>query len=145
MAGSGKIQFGNTLMAKILPLVIVIPLFFSLQTFFPDLVLVFDFKQGAYILALGIITVVSFIEFRIAQGGERGFESLNLGSGIAIILVIIGILFLIFTIATDYKFNDSTINQWISAYLGFSILVIAIQAIREITGTRKALKSAGLF
>ena len=145
MAGSGKIKFAETLLAKILPLVIVVPLFFSLQTFFPNLQITFDFKQGAYVLALGIITVVSFIEFRIAQGGIRGIDSLNLGSGIAILLTFIGIGLLLFAIGFNYDFNDATINQWVSAYMGFAILVIGIQAIREVTGTRKSLKTAGLL
>jgi len=145
MVGSGKIQFGEILLAKILPLVIVIPLFFSLQTFFPELRITFDFKTGAYVLAIGIITVVSFVEFRIAQGHQRGIESLNLGSGIAILLVLIGIGLLIYTFAFGYDFNDATINQYISFYLGVSILVISIQAIRDITGTRKSLKQGGFL
>ncbi len=145
MAGSGKIKFAETLLAKILPLVIVIPLFFSLQTFFPNLQIEFDFKQGAYVLALGIITVVSFIEFRIAQGGIRGIDSLNLGSGIALLLTFIGLGFLIYALAFSYDFNDTDINVYVSAYMGFSILVIGIQAIREVTGTRKTLKASGLL
>lgn len=145
MVGSGKIQFGEILLAKILPLVIVIPLFLSLQTFFPELKITFDFRTGAYVLAIGIITVVSGVEFRIAQGKEKGIESLNLGSGIAILLVLVGIGLLIYTFAFGYQFDDAAINQGVSFYLGVSILVLSIQAIRDVTGTRKSLKASGFL
>lgn len=142
MAKSGKIAFVETLLAKILPIAIVVPLWLRMQTYFPDFRISFDVEQGAYVLALGIIVVVSFIEFRIAQAGDRGWSSLNLGSGLAILIVMVGIGLLVFVLATDYKnFTGSgPVNDVLMFYLGGSILVIAIQAIREIFGLRKELR-----
>ena len=134
----GKVGLGQVILLKILPLVIIVPLFFSLQTFFPALELTFNFEQGAYVLAIGIIVVVSAFEGRISQGGQKLPEGLNLGSFISYILVLAGIGFLIFILGFGYTFNDATINSYISAYLGVSLLIIVVQAIRDVPIALKA-------
>jgi len=134
----GKVSFGQIVLSKLLPLVIIIPLFFSLQTFFPNLQITFDFEQGAYVLAIGIIVVVSAFEGRISQAGVSLPEGLNLGSGISYILMLAGIGFLIFILGFGYTFNDTTINEWISWYLGISLLVVVIQVFRDIPVALKA-------
>lgn len=129
----GKVGLGQVILLKILPLVVILPLFFSLQTFFPNLQITdFNFEQGAYVLAIGIIVVVSAFEGRISAGGEPGLKGLNLGSGISYILMMVGIIFLVFIIGFGYDFNNVDINIWISYYLGFSLLIIVIQAVRDI-------------
>jgi len=122
----GKVSFGQLLLLKILPIVIIVPLFFSLQTFFPALQITFDFEVAAYVLAIGIIVVVSAFEGRISQGADTGFSGLNLGSGISYIVMMVGIIFLVFILGFQYDFNNADINQWISFYLGFSLLIITI-------------------
>jgi len=134
----GKVSLGQVVLSKLLPLVIIIPLFFSIQTFFPALELTFDFEQGAYVLAIGIIVVVSAFEGRISQGGQKLPEGLNLGSGISYILMLAGIGFLIFILGFGYTFNDATINEYISWYLGISLLVVVIQTFRDIPIALKA-------
>lgn len=145
MVKTGSVAFGETLLAKILPLAIVIPLWLRIQTFIPEIQIQFSIEQGAYMLAIGIIVVVAIIEFRISQGAIRGFDSLNLGSGLALFIMIAGLIILGWIIATDVQTfsGASTFNDIVSAYLGFSILVIGIQALREITGVRKELKRQG--
>lgn len=149
MVKSGKVAFSETLLAKLLPLAIVIPLFLRIQNFdgFEFIRIQFDIEQGAYILATGIIVVISFIEFRITQGNARGFASLNLGSGLALVIVLIGIGFLIWILV--FGINDfstqNTFNDYFTFYMGFSILIISIQAIREITGKKRRLVSEGVF
>ena len=142
---TGKITLVETMLAKIIPLVIVIPLWLRMQTYFPDFKIVCDIEQGAYVLAISIIVVIAFIEFRIAQGNERGLESLNLGSGLAALIVIVGLILLAWIIVTEYKnfLGSNFLNDIISFYLMGSIIVIGIQAIREIAGKRKVLKAGG--
>ena len=142
---TGKITLVETMLAKIIPLVIVIPLWLRMQTYFPDFKIVFDIEQGAYVLAISIIVVIAFIEFRIAQGNERGLESLNLGSGLAALIVIVGLILLAWILVTEYKnfLGSNFLNDIISFYLMGSIIVIGIQAIREIAGKRKVLKAGG--
>ena len=142
---TGKITLVETMLAKIIPLVIVIPLWLRMQTYFPDFRIIFDIEQGAYVLAISIIVVVAFIEFRIAQGNERGLESLNLGSGLAALIVIVGLILLAWIIVTEYKnfLGSNFLNDIISFYLMGSIIVVGIQAIREIAGKRKVLKAGG--
>jgi len=141
-----RVALGTTFLGKLLPLVLVIPLFFRLQTFDFLPSIDFDITQFTYLLALGVITVVSFIEFRIALG-ERGPASgklagLNLGSAIGIILVLVGLTFIFFVVFFDYQYDDPTINDWISWYMLFAIFVLSIQAIREISGVRRLLTTA---
>ena len=142
---TGKITLVETMLAKIIPLVIVIPLWLRMQTYFPDFRIIFDIEQGAYVLAISIIVVIAFIEFRIAQGNERGLESLNLGSGLVALIVIVGLILLAWIIVTEYKnfLGSNFLNDIISFYLMGSIIVIGIQAIREIAGKRKVLKAGG--
>lgn len=142
---SGKITLVETMLAKVLPIAIVVPLWLRMQNYFPDFRISFDVEQGAYVLALAIITVVAFIEFRVAQAGEKGWTSLNLGSGIAAIIVIVGLILLGFVLATGYHnfTGSSQFNDVMSFYLMGSILVISIQALREIFGLRKELKTRG--
>jgi hypothetical protein len=143
---TNKVAIGTTMLAKLIPLFLVIPLFFRLQTFDFLPSVDFDITQFTYLLALGVITVVSFIEFRIALGerpsplGKIG--GLNLGSAIALILVMIGLIFIFFVVFFDYQYDDPTINEWISWYMLFSILVLSVQAIRELVGARHVLKTA---
>jgi len=142
---SGKVSLGTTMLAKILPLVLVVPLFFNLQTFDFLPAVNFDVTQFSYLLALGVVTTISFIEFRIAQGEKRGAESINIGMGLGIIFTVVGLSFIVFVVATDYQYTDATTNQWISGFLGLAIFFLAIQAIREITVGRKQLKQAGFL
>ncbi len=144
---SGKIALGETFLAKLLPLAIVIPLFLRIQNYeLLDFVnFTFNLEQGAYILAIGIIIVVAIIEFRISQAGKHGFDSLNLGSGLALFIWVTGIIlagYIIATGTTDFT-TASALNDIVAAYLGFSILIIGIQAIREVSGTRQELKRIG--
>ncbi len=141
---SAGVALTNTLFAKLLPLAIVIPLFLRIQSYdfldfinFPQ----FSIEQGAYVLAIGVIIAAAIMEFRISQGGVRTFESLNLGSGLALVIVAVGLILLGFIIATnETNFSGASgLNDIISFYLGFSILIIGIQAIREVTGTRKEI------
>lgn len=145
MVKTGSVAFGETLLAKLLPLAIVIPLWLRIQTFVPEIQLTFNIEQGAFILAIAIIVVVAIIEFRISQGTIRGFDSLNLGSGLALFIIVAGLILLGWIIGTNVtSFTGAgTFNDIVSAYLGFSILIIGIQAVREITGTRKELKRQG--
>ncbi len=142
---SKKIVFFEVMLTKLIPIFIVIPLWLRMQTYFPEFRISFDIEQGAYVLAIGIIVVASFIEFRIAQAGERGWQSLNLGSGLAAIISITGVILLAFVLATDYRnfTGASQLNDIIMFYLGVSIIVIAIQALRDIMGARKAYKFTG--
>lgn len=140
-----RVAFATTILAKVLPLVLVIPLFWRLQTFDFLPAFAFDVTQFSYLLALGVITVVSFIEFRIALG-ERAtggkLAGLNLGSAIGILLVLVGMSFIVFVVAFDYQYNDPVINDWISWYMLFAIFVLSIQAIRELAGARRLLTPA---
>lgn len=144
---SKKIIFFEVMLAKLIPIAIVVPLWLRMQTYFPDFRISFDVEQAAYILAIGIITAASFIEFKIAQGGEKGWTSLNLGSGLAAIISIVGVILIIFVFATQYTnfTGSSQFNDVVTFYLGFSILVIAIQALRDIMGARKVYKGQSLF
>jgi len=136
----GKVGFGQIVLSKLLPLVIAVPLFFSLQTFFPELKITFDFEVAAYVLAIGIIVIVSAFEGRVSQGGEVGFKGLNLGSGISYIIMLTGMAFLVFILGFQYDFNNPEINVWISYFLGFSILILGIQAIRDIPVALKQVR-----
>lgn len=142
MAGA-KTTLGTTFLAKILPLVLVVPLFFRLQTFDFLPQIDFDTTQFTYLLALGVITVISFIEFKIGQAGKKGIASLNVGTGLAIIFVGVGLSFIVFVVATDYNYDDPVTNEWISTYMGIAIFFIAVQAIREIWVARKKLQELG--
>ena len=143
---TGKVKLGNTMLAKVLPLVLVIPLFMRLQdfSFLPSVD--FDVTQFSYLLALGVITTVSFIEFRVAQGeGKAGWAGLNIGSALGLVLTVVGLSFIVYVVALDYTYNDSAINDAIAWYMLFAIFVLSVQAIREVVGTRKVLKSQGAW
>jgi uncharacterized membrane protein len=141
---TGKVALGTTMLAKILPLALVVPLFLRLQRFDFLPRLDFDVTQFTYLLAIGVTTVVSFVEFRVAQGEKRGSESINVGMAVAGILTLAGLSFLVFVVVFDYNYTDFNTNQWISAYLGIAIFILAVQAAREILIGRKALKYTGL-
>ncbi len=145
MAKTSSIAFGETLLAKLLPLAIVIPLWLRIQEFIPELQISFSVEQGAYILAIAIIIVVSIIEFRTSQGHIRGIESLNLGSGLALFIMVGGLILLAWIFLNDIQSftGATTFNGIVSAYLGFSILIISIQAVREIIGVKKKLAAVG--
>lgn len=140
---SNKVALSTTIFAKLLPLFIVVPLFFNLQRFDFLPQVNFNIEQFAYLLALGIISVISFIEFRIAQHEQGNIKGLNVGSALAIILVVVGLSFIVFVVATNYDYSDSTINQWISTYMGIAIFVLSVQAVREIFKARTLIKTTG--
>ncbi len=143
MGKTSTVAFGETLLAKLLPLAIVVPLWLRIQDFIPELRISFNVEQGAYILAIAIIIVVAIIEFRTSQGPIRDIGSLNLGSGLALFIVIGGIILLGWILLNDVQTftGTSTFNGIVSAYLGISILIIGIQAVREIIGTKKKLST----
>ena len=142
---SGKVGFGTTALAKLLPLALVIPLALRLQTIFPIIHLNFDVEQFAYALALGVTVVISFVEFKIAQGENKGADSINAGSMLAVITSIVGLLLLIYVLAIDYNYADEFTNDIISVYFFFAIFLISVQAAREIGVGRKIAKSQSIF
>ena len=133
---SGKVAFGDTALAKLLPLALVIPLTLRLQTIFPDIHLNFDIAQFAFTLAIGVTAVISFIEFRVAQHEQKGAASINAGSLLAGITTFVGVILLIYVISTNYLFNDEFINDIVSIYLFFAIFLLIVQASRELVGSR---------
>ncbi len=142
---SGKVAFGNTALAKLLPLVLVVPLTLRLQTLVPEIHLSFDVVQFAYVLAIGVTVVISFIEFRVAQAEKRGAASINAGSFLAGLTTIAGVIILIYVLAFNYIFNDEFINDIITVYLFFAIFLLIVQATRELTGARKLVTQPGIF
>jgi len=145
MPKTARIALSETLLAKILPLAIVIPLWLRMQNYFPDFRITFDVEQGAYVLAIAIIAIVSFIEFRISQAGLHGWDSFNLGVGLSLVIAIVGTILLGFIIITGYHnfTGSSQFNDIVSFYMGVAILVIAIQGTREIMLFKKELKNKG--
>ena len=139
---SGKVTLGTTVLAKILPLVLVVPLFFNLQDFDFLPSIDFDVTQFTYLLALGVIATISFIEFRVAQGEKTSHDRINIGMGLGIIFTIIGLILIGFVVITNYTYTDPATNEFISWYLGLAIFFLSVQAVREIVIGRRALKNS---
>jgi len=139
LARTGKVIFGDTLLTKLLPLVLIIPLTLRLQTIFPDIHFTFDITQFTYLIVLGVATAAAFLEAQLARS-EKGVEGLNIGVMLGAILFIAGLGFIAFVLITGYEYNNQDINNVISFYLFFAIFVITVQAIREIAGARKAIR-----
>ncbi len=124
----------STLIAKLLPLVLIIPLFWRLQTFDILPAFTFDVTQFAYLLALSVAVLASVLEYDAAKGGKKGFfKSLHIGTAIAFLAVLAGIGLIIFVLGTNYDYTDPTINQIITYYFIVIILILGIQGIREIS------------
>lgn len=140
VSSARTIQLKSTVIAKLLPLLLIIPLWWRLQTleFLPAFT--FDVTQFAYFLALAVAVGASYIEILTAKRGRPLAKALDVGIAIALGVFIVGIGLLVFVLATNYDYLDANTNLFISYYLLVAIFILGVQGIREIADKSFASK-----
>ena len=112
-----------------------------------SLILPVSFENQLFVFFIAVITALAFIEAgglhkenRGSGGGRFSPSGFTFAVIVALVMAFIGLGLSVFVIITDYSYNDSEINTWISYYLATGALMIFILS-REDIFLHKAILS----